>query len=491
MRSLTLALISLTSLFSYSQTGNVFSKEFISISGKIEQYRPDTKNGFISFRSTDLKGRSSDTAILIEKDGSFAVRIYQPYEGDISFQFNEEFITLYASPGDRIKLTINAVQFAQKETRAASIKIEGEKVPISKWMLQWFEAKDKWTPTYTADWENKELGDTAFADQRKKQLAEEEAFLENFTAQRNPPKEFYQWAKNSIVYYAAREISFHCFAGKLNDKLHDSALMELLKDFPLNSPTAIHCTDYYSFMSILSGDLQIIVNLHPSYEAQKKLNGKNAFPIYMELYDKYATGLARELLYYNLFASTAPTISEPYIPVFQRQVQNEIVRNEMSARRTKLFQPFQPVDIISRIKSQKADTLSKTRILALLDNLKGKKVFIDFWGSWCAPCMIEMKYYPELMDSVKDLPLQFVFLAAETKDEKVADVKSKFPPSAHFLNLTDNETRLLTNVFRFSSYPSHFMLDGEGKTVDLRLGGIANTNGLNKFALERIRAKGK
>lgn len=491
MRSLILVLICLSSLVGYPQAGNVFSKEFINISGRIEEYQPNSKNGFISFRSTDLKGRSADTAIMIDKDGGFAVRIYQPYAGDIAFQYNEEFITLYASPGDKIKLYINATQFAQKETRTGSIRVEGEKVPMSQWILQWYEAKDKWTPSFTADWENKELSDTAFAEQRKKQLAEEQSFLESFNAERHPPKEFYSWAKNSLLYTAGREISFHCFAGKINDKLHDNALMELLKGFPLNSPEAIHCTEYYSFISVLSGDLQIIVNLHPSYEAQKKLNGKNAFPIYMELYDKHATGLARELLYYNLFSSTTPSISEPYISVFQRQVQNEIVRNEMSARRTKLFQPFQPVDIISRIKSQKADTLSKTRILALLDNLKGKKIFIDFWGSWCAPCMIEMKYYPELMDSVKDLPLQFVFLAAETKDEKVADVKSKFPPSAHFLNLTDNEIRLLTNVFRFNSYPAHFMLDTEGNTMDLRLGGIANTNGLSKFAIDRIRQKAR
>jgi thiol-disulfide isomerase/thioredoxin len=491
MRSLILTLFCLSSVFGYSQTGNYFSKEFISIGGKIEQYQPDTKNGFISFRSNDLKGRSSDTAILIEKDGSFAVRIYQPFAGDIAFIYNEEFVTLYASPGDRIRLTINATQFAQKETRTASIKIEGEKLPISKWILQWHEVKDKWTPTFSADWENKELSDTIFAEQRKKQLAEEESFLENFIAERDPSKEFISWARNSLLYYAGLETSFHCFAGKLNDKLHDTALMELLRDFPLNSEQAIHCSEYYRFLSILSGDLQIIVNLHPSYEERKKLNGKNAFPIYMELYDKYATGLARELLYYNLFVSNSPTISEPYLPVFQQKVQNEIVRNDMTIKRTKLVQPFQPVDIIARIKSHKADTLSKKRILTLLENLKGQNVFIDFWGSWCAPCMTEMKYYPELMDSLKNLPVQFVFLSAETKDEKVEEVKTKFPPSAHFLNLTDNETRLLTNVFRFNSYPSHFMLDGEGKTLDLRLGGIANTNGLNKFAIDRIRQKTK
>jgi hypothetical protein len=313
MRSLIFSIFCISSLFCYSQTGNVFSKEFISISGRIEQYKPDTKNGFISFRSTDLEGRSTDTAILIDKDGGFAVRIYQPYAGDIAFKYNEKFTILYASPGDKIKLYINATLFDQEETRPASIKIEGEKVPISRWILQWHEAQSKWTPTFAADRENKELSDTAFADQRKKQLAEEEAFLENFTAERNPPKEFCQWAKNSILYTAGTEISFHCFSGKINDKLHDTALMELLKDFPLNSPEAIHCTEYYSFMSLLSTALQIIANLHPSYTAQKKLNGKNAFPIFLELYDKHATGLARELLYYNLFVSNTTPLSEPYL----------------------------------------------------------------------------------------------------------------------------------------------------------------------------------
>ena len=491
MKSLLLALSVLLAFTQQAQTQNVFSKELISISGKIEHYQPNSKNGFISFRSTDLKGRSTDTAVLIDQDGSFAVRIYQPYAADIAFQYNEEFITLFASPGDHLKIYIDATQFGSNNTRAQSIRVEGEKIPISKWIIEYFEAKNKWTPTFTADWENKELSDTVFAEQRKKQLADEESFLESFNAERHPPKAFYQWAKNSILYNAGREISFHCFAGKTNYRLHDTALMELLKDFPLNGPQAIHCTDYYSFISILSGDLEIIVNIHPSYQERKRLNGKNAFPLYLELYDKYSNGLARELMYYNLFVSTAPSLSEPYLPVFQQNVLNEIVKNEMAVKRAKLIQPFQPVDIIAKIKSQKADTLSKQRILTLLEKLKGKNVFIDFWGSWCATCMIEMKHYPALMDSVKDLPVQFVFLAAETKDEKVAEVKAKFPSSAHFLNLSDNETRLLANVFRFNSYPAHFMLDAEGKTVDLRLGGIANANGLSKFAIDRIRAKGR
>lgn len=472
-----------------AQSNNPFSSELISISGRIEHYVAGSKNGFISFRSNDLKGRSIDTAILIDKDGSFAVNIYQPYAADIAFQFNEEFITLYASPGDKLKLYIDANKFTNKETRTTSIKIEGEKIPISHWIIRWFEAKDKWTPVFTADWESK--SDTVYADQRKKQLAEELNFLESFTAENSPPKEFYWWARNSILYNAGHEVSFHCFAGKINDKLHDTALMELLKDFPLNAEESIHSTDYYRFLSILSGDLQIIVNLHPTYASQKKLNGQNAFPIYMELYDKYASGLARDLLYYSLFLSTAPSRSENYLPDFQQRVQNDLVKQEMIAKRNKLIQPFQPQDIIANIKSQKADTLTKKRIVALLEKLKGKNVFIDFWGSWCAPCMTEMVYYPALMDSVKNLPIEFLFLSAETKDEKVNEVKSKFPSTAHFLNLTDNETRLLANVFRFNSYPAHFMLDKEGKTLDLRLGGIANTNGLSNFALERIRSKGK
>ena len=33
-----------------------------------------------------------------------------------------------------------------------------------------------------------------------------------------------------------------------------------------------------------------------------------------------------------------------------------------------------------------------------LENLEGKTLFIDFWASWCAPCITSLPLYDELYD---------------------------------------------------------------------------------------------
>ena len=482
----TIALL-IISQFVMGQPKSPFSKKPFEISGKIDPYRPDSKNAYITFRVSDLSGRNKDTAIAINKDGSFGVTLYQVFSGDIAFLFNEEFVTMYASPGDKIYLSINPQQFADEKTRPSSIEISGESSAISKYIIRWNQARANWEPSVIADWSNKELSDETFANDRKKQLAEELVFLEKFSAKESASTEFTHWAKNSLLYSAGFDISFHCFAGKINDRLHDTTFMRMLEDIPLKNDTALHNSDYYRYVNMVSGDLQIIANINPAYATRKRNNGKNPVPIHFEMAEKYSSGLVKELFYYNMYFGIAPVFTDSYLTSFSGNVKDDILKAAFELKRNKMIQPFQPVDIISKIQQQKADTVTKGRILSVLEAETNRYVFIDFWGSWCAPCMLEMPHYPALIDSLKNLPVGFIFMSTETKEEKVNEIKKLFAGKARFINLTDNETRLLNNVFGFSSYPSHFLLGPGSRLLEMKVGSIASDSGVRKEVIQKLK----
>jgi thiol-disulfide isomerase/thioredoxin len=93
-----------------------------------------------------------------------------------------------------------------------------------------------------------------------------------------------------------------------------------------------------------------------------------------------------------------------------------------------------------------------------LSSLKGKPVLINFWATWCAPCVLEM---PNFQKYYENYPGAFEVLAVnygESKDtvEKfIKDVGVTFPV------LFDNEAKV-HGMYRFPGYPTSYFIDKDG-----------------------------
>jgi len=69
-----------------------------------------------------------------------------------------------------------------------------------------------------------------------------------------------------------------------------------------------------------------------------------------------------------------------------------------------------------------------------LENFKGKTVFLNFWATWCRPCLAEM---PDIDQASKILEKEnYVFLAASDEDlEKIKEFVTKFDYSFQIVRL--------------------------------------------------------
>ena len=79
-------------------------------------------------------------------------------------------------------------------------------------------------------------------------------------------------------------------------------------------------------------------------------------------------------------------------------------------------------DEISLSPGQKAPPLSLEKLLqapvgseANWEKLRGKVVVLEFWATWCGPCVDAIPHINELADQFKDKPVQFIALTEENQ----------------------------------------------------------------------------
>jgi thiol-disulfide isomerase/thioredoxin len=107
-----------------------------------------------------------------------------------------------------------------------------------------------------------------------------------------------------------------------------------------------------------------------------------------------------------------------------------------------------------------------------LDDLKGKYVLIDFWATWCAPCLAELPRVQAAEARYRDKGFRVVSVSLDETKGAVADfVRVRKLPWTQIHNATCAGD--LVKDFGVGSIPATFLVDPEGKIVRLDLRGTA------------------
>ncbi len=132
------------------------------------------------------------------------------------------------------------------------------------------------------------------------------------------------------------------------------------------------------------------------------------------------------------------------------------------------------------------DALPDTTQTVASGDVAGTTYLLDFWGSWCLPCVREMPLLHELYDRYSESGFEIVSVAVFDTPESVARFQSKgFPmPWQHgYIPEGDWETREATQArFEFTGYPSAILVGPDGVI-------LAEGAGARGEELERALAK--
>ena len=94
-----------------------------------------------------------------------------------------------------------------------------------------------------------------------------------------------------------------------------------------------------------------------------------------------------------------------------------------------------------------------------MDALRGKLVLVNFWASWCTPCITEMPSIQRLADDMRDLPFAVVGVNVGEGQLRVRAVVERL--GLDFPILLDRDSQAFERL-RISVLPTTYLLDGDG-----------------------------
>ena len=94
-----------------------------------------------------------------------------------------------------------------------------------------------------------------------------------------------------------------------------------------------------------------------------------------------------------------------------------------------------------------------------LADYQGKVLLINFWASWCTPCITEMPGIQRLSDALKDQPFEILTINVSDVENRIREFLKRMN-----LNLTvllDSDGKVF-NAWHGKVLPASYLVDGNG-----------------------------
>ena len=102
-----------------------------------------------------------------------------------------------------------------------------------------------------------------------------------------------------------------------------------------------------------------------------------------------------------------------------------------------------------------------------IQDFKGKNLFINYWATWCNPCLAEMPYMAELYEKYNNEEnIVFLFLSRE----KLKTIKNYIPKDESLQKLPIYKIITDDEFFATSGIPTTFIINSNGEVVVKDLG---------------------
>lgn len=116
-----------------------------------------------------------------------------------------------------------------------------------------------------------------------------------------------------------------------------------------------------------------------------------------------------------------------------------------------------------------------------LKQLRGKYVLLNFWATWCPPCVQELPLFCKLRVDYPEDQLEMISISS---DRSKADCEKGIKKYGLTWTNVFNDVELIKKYEISDGIPLTFLIDKDGKLVYMHVGGLNNTEELRKLLMK-------
>ncbi len=118
-----------------------------------------------------------------------------------------------------------------------------------------------------------------------------------------------------------------------------------------------------------------------------------------------------------------------------------------------------------------------------LEKYRGQVVLLDFWATWCAPCIAEMPHVKKTYQKYKDQDFEIISISLDQAVQPLEEyIKKEGLAWPQFLD----DGRKISKLYNVSAIPSTFLINGDGVVRKTNLRGSALETAVAELVKENL-----
>lgn len=449
-------------------SSNMLYAGWIKVTGKITN--PLAKTVELVRVTNYVNNQEKVYTATLDANGEFSVdmELFAPQYIEIRHS-NYFKAHAFGAPDNDFNVSFDCVNFQN------SIKYSGKGGADNNFMAQYFIKYES-----NKAWDNYLMMCKSHSPQKFKEvwlehLAQEQAFLTEYAASHELTTSFKVWMKDHINYKNANQMWDYQFnhAWENNMEVADfdvpGSYFTYIESFKANNDY-LQSSPYYN--RFLDNFIWHLYNLDLS------LRGMEGFERFdmrtkkeISLVKKNLTGYARAKQYssilHEVLKENKQQLFEEIYPEYKEVVKDEHLRfiiqvkaGQLEAKSKGEALPFGAKEI--SVVDEDGNTVPFRDLISLY---AGNVVYVDFWASWCSPCIQEMPSSLILQDRYQGKAVKFLYLSQDEEADRWRKAIARNSIIGDHVLMNREMFIHLSGKYNISSIPRYMIIDKNGNVV--------------------------